>query len=142
MRTGRPGNKFDPLQRQEDFPLEALGPIQYTIQWVQGVISPGVKGGQGVTPDVHEFGLKSQLWHQISNKYTTFKPSSSRNQMRTTQHQPDQQVTMWYLSVCNSINLVIHRTIHTSLLHLHLISVLADTSDNDETCLHVIVRIA
>jgi hypothetical protein len=48
--TGRSG--FDPLQRKEIFPLTsvsrpALRPTQPPVQWVPGVLSPGVKRGQG-----------------------------------------------------------------------------------------------
>jgi hypothetical protein len=113
----------------------ALSPTQPPVQWAKGVLYPGVKRGRDVTPVEPEFGLKSHLSHRINSKEIRFKPSSFRNQMRrvtTTQHQPDQQVTVWVLSVCNSVNLVIHRTMHTPLLHLHLISVLADTSDKDD----------
>jgi hypothetical protein len=44
---------FDPRQRQRIFPLAsasrpALGPIQPPVQWVPGVLSPGVKRGRGV----------------------------------------------------------------------------------------------
>jgi hypothetical protein len=41
-------NRFDPRQRQRIFLLAsaskpALGPIQPPVQWVPGVLSPGVK---------------------------------------------------------------------------------------------------
>jgi hypothetical protein len=49
---------FDPQQRQRIFLLApasrpALGPTQPPIQWVPGVLSPGVKGGRGVTLTTH-----------------------------------------------------------------------------------------
>jgi hypothetical protein len=52
LRAGRPG--FVPRQRQKIFLLApasrpALGPTQPLIQWVPGVLSPGVKRGRGVT---------------------------------------------------------------------------------------------
>jgi hypothetical protein len=52
--TWTPGrSKFDPLHRQVIFPLTsvsrlALGPTQPPIQWVLGVLSPGLKRGCGV----------------------------------------------------------------------------------------------
>jgi hypothetical protein len=54
--TGR--LRFDPRQRQRIFPLTsvsrpALGPTQPPVQWVPGVLSPGVKRGQGVTLTTH-----------------------------------------------------------------------------------------
>jgi hypothetical protein len=50
--TGR--KRFDPRQRQRIFPLTSvsrptLAPIQLPVQRVLGVISSGLKGGQGVT---------------------------------------------------------------------------------------------
>jgi hypothetical protein len=50
--TGRSG--FHSRQRQRIFPLvsvfrPALGPTHHTIQWVPGVLSPGLKRGRGVT---------------------------------------------------------------------------------------------
>jgi hypothetical protein len=56
LQTGRPG--FDPRQRQRIFPLfsvsrPALGPTQPPVQWVPGVLSPGVKRGWGVTMTTH-----------------------------------------------------------------------------------------
>jgi hypothetical protein len=48
------GSRFDPRQRQRIFLLAsaskpALGPTQPPVQWVPGVLSPGVKRGRGVT---------------------------------------------------------------------------------------------
>jgi hypothetical protein len=52
--TGRP--EFDPRQGQEIFPLAsvsrpALGPTQSPVQWVPGVLSPGVKARPGRNAD-------------------------------------------------------------------------------------------
>jgi hypothetical protein len=52
--TGRSG--FDPRQGQSIFPLSsvsrpALGPIQSPLQWVPGVVSPGVKARSGRDAD-------------------------------------------------------------------------------------------
>jgi hypothetical protein len=54
--TGQSG--FDPRQRQSIFPVDyvstlALGPTQPPVQWVPGVLSPGVKRGRGVTLTTH-----------------------------------------------------------------------------------------
>jgi hypothetical protein len=53
---GRSG--FDPRQGQRIFPLAsvsrpALGPTQPPVQWVPGVLSPGVKRGRGVVLTTH-----------------------------------------------------------------------------------------
>jgi hypothetical protein len=47
------GSGFDPRHGQRIFPLAsvsrtALGPTQTPVQWVLGVLSPGVKRGRGV----------------------------------------------------------------------------------------------
>jgi hypothetical protein len=49
---------IDPRQGQRIFPLAsvskpALGPTQPPVQWVPGVLSPGVKRGPGVTLTTH-----------------------------------------------------------------------------------------
>jgi hypothetical protein len=54
--TGR--SMFDPRQGQRIFPVTsvsrpALGPTQPPVQRVPGVLSPGVKRGQGVTLTTH-----------------------------------------------------------------------------------------
>jgi hypothetical protein len=56
LRAGRSG--FDSQQGQRIFLLApasrpALGPTQPSIQWVPGVLSPGVKRGRGVTLTIH-----------------------------------------------------------------------------------------
>jgi hypothetical protein len=53
---GRSG--FDPRHRQKIFPLTsvsrpALKPTQPPVQWVPGVLSPGLKRGRGVTLIIH-----------------------------------------------------------------------------------------
>jgi hypothetical protein len=47
---------FDPRRRQMIFPLSsvsrpALGPIQPPVQWVPGILSPGVKARPGRDAD-------------------------------------------------------------------------------------------
>jgi hypothetical protein len=54
--TGR--SWFDLRKRQEDFPLISvsrlpMGPTQPSIQWVLGVLSPGVKCGRGIMLTTH-----------------------------------------------------------------------------------------
>jgi hypothetical protein len=54
--TGRSG--FDPRRGQRIFPLAsvsrpALGYTQLPVQWVPGVLSPGVKRGRGVMLTIH-----------------------------------------------------------------------------------------
>jgi hypothetical protein len=54
--TGR--SKLDPRQRQMIFPVTsvyrpALGSTQPPVQWVPGVLSPGVKRGRDVTLNTH-----------------------------------------------------------------------------------------
>jgi hypothetical protein len=49
---------IDPRQRQRIFPLASVskpaqGPTQPPVQWVPGVLSPGVKCGRGVTLTTH-----------------------------------------------------------------------------------------
>jgi hypothetical protein len=54
--TGR--SRFDPRLGQRIFPLTSvsrptLGPTQPPVQWVPGVLSPGVKRGRGVMSTTH-----------------------------------------------------------------------------------------
>jgi hypothetical protein len=74
LRTGRPG--FDPWQRQRIFPLASVSippqrPTQPLIQWVLGVLSPGVKRGQGVTLPTHPHLLPRS---RISRSYNYSPP--------------------------------------------------------------------
>jgi len=74
LRAGRPG--FDPRRGQRIFPLAsvsrpALGPIQPPVQWVPGVLSPGVKRGRGVTLTTHPH-LVPRSW--MSRSYTSSPP--------------------------------------------------------------------
>jgi hypothetical protein len=52
------GYGFDPRQGQRIFPLTSvsrttLGPTQPSVQWVPGVLFPGLKRGLGVTLITH-----------------------------------------------------------------------------------------
>jgi hypothetical protein len=59
LRAGRPGDRGSiPGRGERTFPLAsvsrpALGPTQRPVQWVPGVLSPGLKRGQGVTLITH-----------------------------------------------------------------------------------------
>jgi hypothetical protein len=51
-------SRFDPQQRQEDFPVAsvsrpAVGPTRFPVQWVPRVLSLGVKHGWGVVLTTH-----------------------------------------------------------------------------------------
>jgi hypothetical protein len=75
-RIGR--SRFDPRQGQI-FLLAlasrpALGPTQPPIQWVPGVLSPGVKSGRGVTLTTHPH-LVPRL--RMSRSYTFSPPCAS-----------------------------------------------------------------
>jgi hypothetical protein len=75
--TGR--SRFDPRQGQRIFPLAsvsrpALGPTQPPVQWVPGVLSPGVKCCRGVTLTTHSH-LVPKSW--MSRSYTSSLPSAS-----------------------------------------------------------------
>jgi hypothetical protein len=77
LRTGRSG--FDPRQEQRIFLLvpasrPALGPTQPNVQWVPGVLSPGVKRGRGVTLTTYPH-LVSRL--RMSRSYTSSPPCAS-----------------------------------------------------------------
>jgi hypothetical protein len=74
FRAGRSG--FDPRQGQRIFLLApesrpALGPTQPPIQWVPGVLSPGVKRGRGVRLTTHTH-LVPRL--SMSRSYTSSPP--------------------------------------------------------------------
>jgi hypothetical protein len=77
LRAGQLG--FDPWQGQRIFLLApasrlALGPTQPPIQWVLGVLSPGVKCGWGVTLTTHAH-LVPRL--SMSRSYTSSPPCAS-----------------------------------------------------------------
>jgi hypothetical protein len=40
----------------------ALGPTQSPVQWVPEVLSPGVKGGRGVTLTTHPTYCRGREW--------------------------------------------------------------------------------
>jgi hypothetical protein len=68
--------KFDLRQGQRIFPLAsvsrpALGPTQPPVQWVPGVLSPGVKRGRGVTLSAHPH-LVPRSW--MSRSYISSPP--------------------------------------------------------------------
>jgi hypothetical protein len=74
--TGR--SSFDPRQGQRVFPLSsvsrpALGPTQPPVQWVPGVLSPGLKRGRGVTLTTHPHLV---LMSRMSRSYTSSPPSA------------------------------------------------------------------
>jgi hypothetical protein len=69
-------SRFDPRQGQRIFPLAsvsrpALGPTQPPVQWVPGVLSPGVKRGRGVMLTTHPH-LVPRSW--MSRSYTSSPP--------------------------------------------------------------------
>jgi hypothetical protein len=77
-RPGRTG--FDPRRGQRIFPLSsvsrpALGPTQPPVQWVPGVLSPGVKCGRGVTLTTH-LHLVPRSWMSRSCT-SSLRPSAS-----------------------------------------------------------------
>jgi hypothetical protein len=66
-------NGIRSLQGQSIFPLSsvsrpALGSTQPPVQWVSGVLSPGVKRGRGVTLTTHPH-LVPRSW--ISRSYSS-----------------------------------------------------------------------
>jgi hypothetical protein len=68
-------SRFDPRQGQifllAPASRPALGPTEPPIQWVPGVLSPGVKRGRGVTLTTHPH-LASRL--RMSRSYTSSPP--------------------------------------------------------------------
>jgi hypothetical protein len=76
LRTRRLG--FDPRQRQRIFLLVPgsrldLGPTQSPMQWVPGVLSPGVKRGRGVMLTTHRHLVPRLI---MSRSYTSSPPSA------------------------------------------------------------------
>jgi hypothetical protein len=74
--TGR--SRFDPRQGQRIFPLAcvsrpALGPTQPTVQWVPGVLSPGLKRGRSMTLTTHPHIVPQS---RMSMSYTSSPPSA------------------------------------------------------------------
>jgi hypothetical protein len=77
LRARRSG--FDPLEGQRIFLLvpasiSALGPTQPPIQWVPGVLSPGVKRGRGVMLTTHPHIVPRFI---MSRCCTSFPPCAS-----------------------------------------------------------------
>jgi hypothetical protein len=69
--------RFNPRQRV--FPLTSVSrlavvPTQPPVQWIPGVLSPGVKCGQGMTLTTHPH-LVSRSW--MSRRYTSSPPCAS-----------------------------------------------------------------
>jgi hypothetical protein len=68
LRTGRPGDQGSIHGRVERiFPLAsvsrpALRPTQPPVQWVQGVLSPGLKRGRRVTLTIHPIQCRGREW--------------------------------------------------------------------------------
>jgi hypothetical protein len=69
---------FDPRQEQRIFPLTsmsrpALRPTQPPVQWVLGVLFPGVKRGRDVTLTTHPLLVP---WSKMSRSYTSSTPQA------------------------------------------------------------------
>jgi hypothetical protein len=69
---------FYPRQEQRIFPLSsisrpALGPTQPPVQWVPGVLSPGVKRGRGVMLTTHPHLVPRS---RMSRSYNSSPPSA------------------------------------------------------------------
>jgi hypothetical protein len=73
LRAGRPGDRGSiPGRGEMIFPLAcasrpALGPTQPPVQWVPGILSPGLKRGRGVTLTTHPISLPRS---RMSRSYT------------------------------------------------------------------------
>jgi hypothetical protein len=69
-------SRFDPRQGQRILPVAsvsrpALGPTQPPIQWVPGVLSPGLKSGRGMTLTTHPYLVPRS---RMSRSYTSSPP--------------------------------------------------------------------
>jgi hypothetical protein len=65
-----------PGRSERSFPLasvsrSALGPTQPPVQWVPGVLSPGLKRGRGVTLTTHSYLVP---WSRMSRSYIFSSP--------------------------------------------------------------------
>jgi hypothetical protein len=76
---GRPGDRGSiPGRGERIFPLAsvsrpALGPTQPPVQWVPGVLSPGLKRGRGVTLTTHPHLVQRS---RTSRSYTSSPPKA------------------------------------------------------------------
>jgi hypothetical protein len=81
LRAGRLGCRdSSPVRGERIFALTsvsrpAVGPIQPPVQWVLGVLSPGVKCGQGVTLTTHPHLVPRS---RMSSSYTSSPPKRLR----------------------------------------------------------------
>jgi hypothetical protein len=79
LRAGRPGDRGSiPGRGERIFPLAsvsrpALGPTQPPVQWVPGVLSPGVKRGRRVTLTTHPHLVPRSI---MSRSYASSPPSA------------------------------------------------------------------
>jgi hypothetical protein len=80
LRPGRPGDRGSiPGRGERIFPLAsvsrpALEPTQPPVQWLPGVLYPGVKRGRGLTLTTHPHLVP---WSWMSRSYTSSLPSVS-----------------------------------------------------------------
>jgi hypothetical protein len=80
LRAGRPGDRgLIPGRGEWTFPVTsvsrpALGSTQPPVQWVPGVLSPGLKRGRGVTLTTHTHLVPRS---RMSMSYTPLTPSAS-----------------------------------------------------------------
>jgi hypothetical protein len=65
-----------PAEAKDIFPLSvsrpALGPTQPAVQWVLGVLSPGVKRGRSVTLTTHPHIVPRSMYKAFSKHQATF----------------------------------------------------------------------
>jgi hypothetical protein len=80
LQGGRPDDRSSiPGRGERIFPVAsvsrpALGPTQLPVQWVPGILSPGVKSGRGMTLTTHAHLLPRS---RMSRSYTFSLPSAS-----------------------------------------------------------------